>query len=48
MLLDETCYFLTIDFDGEGWRKDIAAVRGVCDENRIPCAVERSSSGDGL
>ena len=27
MLINETCYFLAIDFDGEGWHKDITAIR---------------------
>ena len=47
MLPDETCLFLAIDFDEEGWRRDVAAVRSVCDRNRIPIAVERSRSGNG-
>lgn len=47
MLSDETCYFLAIDFDGEGWKNDIAVVRDICSENKLPCAVERSRSGNG-
>ena len=47
MNLDETCYFLSIDFDDEGWKKDIAVVWGTCDEFGIPMAVERSRSGNG-
>lgn len=47
MLTDETCYFLAIDFDGEGWEKDITAVRNICIENKIPFGFERSRSGNG-
>jgi hypothetical protein len=47
MLRDETCWFLAIDFDGEGWQKDISALRDVCSEFTIPLAVERSRSGNG-
>ncbi len=47
MLLDETCFFLTADFDDEGWDKDINIVRNICLEYDIPCAIERSRSGKG-
>jgi superfamily II DNA or RNA helicase len=47
MLPDETCLFLAIDFDDEGWQKDVSAVRSICERNRIPVAVERSRSGNG-
>lgn len=47
LLDDETCYFLAIDFDGEGWQKDISVVRDICLEKKIPFAVERSRSGHG-
>ena len=47
MLLDETCYFLAADFDKETWLEDINAVRETCNELGIPCAVERSHSGNG-
>jgi superfamily II DNA or RNA helicase len=44
---DETCGFLAIDFDGEGWEKDISTLREICDNFNIPLAVERSRSGNG-
>jgi len=44
---DETCYFLAMDFDKEGWQKDISAVRDICNTYQIPIAVERSRSGNG-
>ncbi|MCL6477350.1 MAG: DEAD/DEAH box helicase family protein [Peptococcaceae bacterium] len=47
MCLDETCYFLAIDFDDEGWQKDVSVLRDVCKEFDIPLAVERSRSGSG-
>ncbi|NSW89531.1 MAG: DEAD/DEAH box helicase family protein [Firmicutes bacterium] len=47
MLPDETCYLLAIDFDDEGWEKDISALRDICAEKNIPIAVERSRSGNG-
>ena len=47
MLPDETCSFLAIDFDDDGWKKDITIIREVCNEFDIPVAVERSQSGNG-
>lgn len=47
MNLDETCYFLAIDFDKEGWEKDIAVIRDTCSKFEIPVAIERSQSGNG-
>lgn len=47
MNLDETCYFLSIDFDDAGWEKDIAVLWDTCGAFKIPVAVERSRSGNG-
>ncbi len=47
MLPDETTFFLAIDFGGGDWQSDISAVRKVCENNRLSCAVERSRSGEG-
>jgi superfamily II DNA or RNA helicase len=47
MLLDETCYFLAMDFDEACWQEDVTAVREVCAEFDIPVAAERSQSGNG-
>ena len=47
MLPDETTHFLAIDFDDGDWKADISAVRKVCESNGVPCAVERSRSGEG-
>ena len=45
--LDETCHFLAIDFDKDGWEKDIAVIQNICSGFKIPVAVERSQSGNG-
>ncbi|WP_348982951.1 hypothetical protein [Desulfosporosinus sp. FKA] len=47
MLPDETCYFLAMDFDDDGWQKDINVLRNTCMEKNIPFAVELSQSGNG-
>ncbi len=47
MELDETCHFLAIDFDKEGWNKDISVIRDTCSHFKIPVAIERSQSGNG-
>ncbi len=47
LLLDETCWFLSMDFDDEGWQADISALRKTCADFYIPVAVERSRSGNG-
>jgi hypothetical protein len=30
MLLDETCFFLAVDFDGDAWMDDAAMFRQAC------------------
>ena len=47
MLLDETCWFLAVDFDKASWREDVGAVRETCATLGLPCAIERSRSGNG-
>lgn len=47
MLQDETCFFLAMDFDDEGWQKDINTLRDICVKKNIPIAIERSQSGNG-
>jgi len=44
---DETCYFLAIDFDKEGWKENAAAFLEICKLNNVPAALERSRSGNG-
>lgn len=44
---DETCFFLAVDFDKEGWRKDAGAFLETCRAIGIPAVLERSRSGQG-
>ena len=44
---DDTCIFLTADFDGEGWAEDVAAYRRAGEELGLCIPVERSRSGNG-
>ena len=47
MLLDETCFFLAVDFDKTGWREDATAFIETCRRLSLPAALERSRSGRG-
>jgi hypothetical protein len=47
MLLDETCHFLAVDFDGDGWQEDTSAFGETCRRMAVPFALERSRSGEG-
>ena len=47
LLVDETCWFLAVDFDKKTWQEDSAAFLDVCQELRVPAALERSRSGNG-
>ena len=47
MLLDETCWFLAVDFDKKTWKDDASAFRSTCGELNVPAALERSRSGNG-
>jgi superfamily II DNA or RNA helicase len=47
MLLDETCWFLAIDFDKSSWKEDATSFQATCHAMNIPCALERSRSGNG-
>jgi hypothetical protein len=44
---DETCHFLVIDFDKDGWLQDVSTLRNVCAVFDVPVAIERSRSGHG-
>lgn len=44
---DNTCVFLAADFDGAGWKEDVAAYRNSARSHGIEVAVERSRSGEG-
>lgn len=47
ILPDDTCYFLAIDFDDGNWQDNVSEVRNICTCWNVPCAVERSRSGEG-
>lgn len=47
MLLDERCFFLAVDFDGDSWQPDAAAFMETCTRLNLPAALERSRSGNG-
>ena len=47
LLVDETCWFLAVDFDQKAWRQDVLAFVESCHDWNVPAALERSRSGDG-
>src|SRR5579859_1216827 len=47
ILVDETCWFLAADFDGDEWSTDALAYMETCRLRSVPAALERSRSGEG-
>ena len=47
MMLDETCRFVAVDFDGPTWATDAVAYLNACIARDVPAALERSRSGNG-
>jgi hypothetical protein len=47
LLLDETCWFLAVDFDKKTWQEDTAAFRETCIAHGVPASIECSRSGNG-
>ena len=47
MMLDETCHFLAVDFDGKSWVSDARTYLEACIDCGVPAALERSRSGVG-
>ncbi|MEC4683301.1 MAG: DEAD/DEAH box helicase family protein [Nitrospirota bacterium] len=47
LLGDDTCCFLSADFDEADWKEDARAFMESCKELDIPAALEVSRSGDG-
>ncbi len=47
LLMDETCWFLAVDFDKESWMDDVTAFMKTCDIYNVPAILERSRSGTG-
>jgi superfamily II DNA or RNA helicase len=45
--VDETCWFVAVDFDGVNWASDSLAYAETCAAQGVQVAVERSRSGNG-
>jgi hypothetical protein len=48
LLRTDDCHLLAIDFDEQGWQKDCAALREICETFALPDALERSRFGNGF
>lgn len=47
LMLDETCWFLAVDFDKRSWQADASAFMTTCRAFELPAVLERSRSGNG-
>lgn len=47
LLKDETCWFLTVDFDEKSWIEDSKVYLEICRSFGVPAVLERSRSGNG-
>lgn len=47
LLADGTCWFVSLELFGAGWRPRVAALVAACRDERIDVAIERVSSGAG-
>jgi hypothetical protein len=47
LLDNNTSHFLTADFDGKNWKKDILKYYKKCKTLKLPVLIERSKSGNG-
>jgi len=47
LLVDETCWFLAVDFDKKSWQEDVTVFLRTCGEIGVHAALERSRSGKG-
>ena len=47
LLIDETCWFLAVDFDKSTWAEDAKAFLETCTSYQVPAVLERSRSGNG-
>ena len=47
LLIDDSCYFLAVDFDEADWCEDAMAFMQSCRDLDIPAALEISRSGNG-
>ena len=47
LLDDDSCWFLTIDFDKKSWQEDVKTLLEICDKYQTPAYIEKSRSGNG-
>lgn len=47
LLVDETCWFLAVDFDKATWTEDVKYFLETCETYHVPVVLERSRSGNG-
>ncbi|HIE27472.1 TPA: hypothetical protein EYP66_09315, partial [Candidatus Poribacteria bacterium] len=47
LLLNNTSYFLAVDFDGADWKEQTRRFVEVCEQHELPVYIERSRSGNG-
>ena len=47
LLIDESCWFLTADFDKSTWAVDAIIFMETCASYQVPAVLERSRSGNG-
>ena len=47
LLKDNTSWFVAVDFDDKKWVQDCRKFLSVCQQEKIPCYLERSRSGNG-
>jgi superfamily II DNA or RNA helicase len=47
LLVDDTCWFLAVDFDKSTWTEDARAFVETCASFQVPAYLERSRSGNG-
>lgn len=47
LLQDNTCYFLSADFDKDGWQDEVKAMSRACADYGVPHTIEISRSGNG-
>lgn len=47
LLMDNTTWFLAVDFDGDKWREEAITLMHTAASHQFPCSLERSKSGNG-
>jgi hypothetical protein len=46
LLEDETCWFLAVDFDKDGWKEDVAAFAETCAALDLPACRQRQATSE--